>query len=354
MVITTRSVAVSARAFTLIELVVVIAIIGILAGLLLPAVQSAREAARKSQCASNLSQMGLAIHSYHDSHGCLPPGWMKNFDPRYAGLNPPCGPALVDKSFLVLILPGVEQSALYNSINQALNIESRENRTIHPVAVSAYACPSDPGSGHARPVAMEGLIQRGLADPGEHLDAVFASYGACLGSFFVAAEPTVDHGCRVDPRAITQLNGPFGIAPVSLASVRDGLGQTAFVAERATAPMREWGETLYGRCGWYYTGSLQDTLTTSFFPPNAFRKVDSPFPSGASSLHPGGLNVLMGDGSVRFIGDTVNTWPSDPESGVPVGAIHNPGGYWEHTPPAGVWQALWTRASGEVVSGDAY
>lgn len=354
MVATTRLTAVHERAFSLIEAIVVIAVVGILAGLLIPAIQAAREAARHSQCANNLKQIGVAIHSYHDSYGSLPPGYMKSFDPRYLGLEPPCATALVDKSFLVLILPGMEHMALYNSINQMLNIESRENRTIHPIAVSMYACPSDPGAGYPRAIAMRSLVDRGLADPGERLEAVFTSYEACFGSYFVAAEPTTDHGCRIDPKAIEQMNGAFGRPPVRLASIRDGLGQTIFVAERATAPMREWDEMLYQRCGWYYVGSLQDTLFTGFFPPNAFLKADSPFPCGASSLHPGGLNLLMGDGSVRFIADTVDTWPFDPASGSPRGAIRDPGGFWTNTPPPGIWQALSTRAGGEVIASGAY
>lgn len=342
------------RAFTIIELIVVIAVIGVLVGLLIPAVQSAREAARRSQCANNLKQIGLAIHGYHDAQGCLPPGWMKNFDPRYVGSDPPCASALIDKSLLVLILPGMDQVVLYNSINQVLNIKSRENRTVFPITVSAYTCPSDNGGGGPRRMEMQRLIRDGFADPGERLDTVFASYGGCLGSFFVAADSTGAQGCKVDPRAIVQLNGPFGTSPIRLSAVSDGLGQTIFVAERATAPMRGWGEMFYGLSGWYFSGSLQDTLITGFFPPNAFRKVDSLFPAGASSLHPGGLNLLMGDGSVRFIADSVNTWPYDSESGEPVGAIRDPGGYWKYTPSPGVWQALSTRAGGEVIGSGAY
>jgi prepilin-type processing-associated H-X9-DG protein len=111
---------------------------------------------------------------------------------------------------------------------------------------------------------------------------------------------------------------------------------------------------LYNRSVWYFTGSLQDTLITTFFPPNAFLKVDSPFPAGASSLHPGGLNLLMGDGSARFMADTVNTWPYEPDNGLPVGSVRDPGGFWKNTPPPGVWQAIATRAGGEVIGSGSY
>lgn len=343
------SVAIRCRGFTLIEALVVLGLIGVLVGLLLPAVQAAREAARRARCTNNLHQIGLAIHAYHGNHDCLPPGWLKSFDPRYIGSEPPCGSASVDKSFLVMILPGMEQEALYNAINQSLHIESRENRTVHGIAIGAYACPSDPDSGRPRAAEMESKIRRGMADPGERLEAVFTSYTACLGSFHAFADPMPWHDCQVDPKALAQLNGPFGIAPVRYAAIRDGLGQTIFVAERATTPLRAWGDSVHDRAGWYFAGSLADTLFTGFYPPNAFQKIDQPFTSAASSLHPGGLNALMGDGSVRFLSETIDTWPHDPVSGEPLGALHNPGGFWEKMPRPGLWQALTTRSGGEII-----
>ena len=99
------------------------------------------------RCSSNLRQLGLALHSYNDVFGCLPPGRIKAYDPRYAGVNPPCTSLIVDKSLEVSALGLMEEQNVYNAINQSLAIIGGENSTIHAIAIATFACPSDPLAG---------------------------------------------------------------------------------------------------------------------------------------------------------------------------------------------------------------
>ena len=218
--------------FTVIELLVVISIIGILTALVLPAVQSAREAARRAQCASNLKQLGLAVLGYHDAFGSLAPGRIKSYDPRYAGPNPPCTSVIVDKSLEVFGLPFMEQVALFNAINQDLAIIGAENSTVHTVVVPVLACPSDPESGRVRRLIDGQLTAYGVADPAW---MAFTSYAGSMGSSPVIAFPLPSNGCVVAPQLIADCSGVFNdLAPIRLASVTDGLSNTIFLAEKAT------------------------------------------------------------------------------------------------------------------------
>lgn len=326
--------------------------------LLLPAVQSAREAARRAWCGSNLRQIGLALHGYHDSFGSLPPGRFLTYDPRFAGKNPPCTSPVVDKSPHLFLLPFLEQAGLFNAINQDLSIFGPENTTVHGVAVATFACPSDPGAGVARPLAAGAMLPFSPDPPGGRSMMAFTSYSACFGSFYVNAIPRIENGCQVAGPLRAQADGVISdVLPIGFASISDGLSHTLAFAEKSVADALRLGEStpsLTALHGWYVSGNWGDTLMTTFYPPNAYDRValGSPYAlvAAGSSQHPGGLNALMADGSVRFIGDTIQTWPFEPTTGAPVGASLVPGGWWVNLPAPEVWQALATRAGGEAVS----
>jgi prepilin-type N-terminal cleavage/methylation domain-containing protein/prepilin-type processing-associated H-X9-DG protein len=348
--------------FTLIELLVVVSIIGILVALVLPAVQSAREASRRALCSNNLKQIGIALQSYESAFASLPPGRMMTYDPRFAGSNPPCTSVLVEKSLFLHIMPQLDQSPLFNAINQSLTIFGYENQTARGAAHSTFACPSDPDAGMVRGGYSLPLYSYGLARPDETYLVYYASYSGIYGSCYVSAIPRADNNCSVTPSVLAQANGGFNdVSPIRLQSFSDGLSLTAFVTERALSPLKDISDAngpAYDRFGWLIAGNWGDSLATSFYPPNMYRKVSldgnvSQY-FAASSLHPGGLNVLMGDGSVRFVRDSIQTWPYDPMSGVPTGSSQGAQGAWVNLPPSGVWQALSTRNGGEIVAGDSY
>ena len=345
--------------FTLIEVLVAISVISLLIALVLPAVQAAREASRRIQCANNLRQMGLAVQAYHDAFESLPPGRIKSYDPRYAGPNPPCTSTIVDKSLEIFILPFIEQGALYSAINQNLAIIGGENSTIHSVVVASFACPSDTMSGVVRLLNPGALAVYGVRDPAL---MVYTSYAGLTGSLSVLAQALPSGHCAVPYPLVAQGNGVFNdVAPIRLSSVTDGLSSTIFLGEKATTILRPLGAvnpTIPVKRGWYITGNLGDTLVTALYPPNADTEVamlaTAAWTNSASSLHPGGVNVAMGDGSVRFIKESIQSWSLDPITGNPAGASLSPGGWWINLPPAGIWQALATRSGDEVVDSSSY
>ncbi len=157
--------------FTLVELLVVIAIIGILIGLLLPAVNAARESGRRTSCTNNLKQMGLALINCHEEKGCFPPGYYSN-QPYVDGATD-TSPGW---SWAAYILPYMEYSALYKSINFALPVQSPQNATAVQTMIKGYICPSDMPPLTAFPVT-DGLSTT-IAS------AAPSSYSASCGSDF--------------------------------------------------------------------------------------------------------------------------------------------------------------------------
>lgn len=182
----------------------------------------------------------------------------------------------------------------------------------------------------------------------------------CSGSYDVNAFPRPAGGCVVDGRLIAQSDGVFSdVAPISMASITDGLSHTLFVAERATVNLRSLAAIdprFYQERGWWIPGNRGATIMTTFYPPGMPTKVaraaGGTHASAASSTHPGGFSALLGDGSVRFIKDTIATWPFGAATGRPIGAERASGGWWRGMPLPSVWQALGTRAGGEVIESD--
>ena len=344
---------ISSRGLTLIELLLVLAMIGLLVVVILPATQAVRESARRAQCASHLKQMGVALHLYHEQMQSLPIGLLPVYDSRYSRQSPRCTPDFLDRSFLVALLPHLEQNTLFASINADLAISSRENRSALTSTIGVYFCPSDTASGRVRNYDASELIPFGQAEPDERIESSFTSYLALHGTFPVVALPLEQFQCRVDSRALAQADGCF-IHPTSMpiSRIRDGLDSTIFVVERATQHLSIFKSTVFDLHGLYWCGNWGDTVGSTFVPPNVWKrsKLPTPIMIGASSMHPGGVHTLFGDGSVRFVKDSIQSWPFNDRLGLPTGVSPEPEGWWSGIGRLGVWQALGTRAGGEVIS----
>ena len=141
------------RGFTLIELLVVIAVIAVLVGLLLPAVQTAREAARRAQCSNNLKQIGLAMHGYHSVQNTFPPAYITAVvnDPAMPEIGPGWG-------WGVMLLGQLEQQPLYQGINFSLQIADPGSVTARTAILSVFLCPSDVGNGPVVASSLTGTI----------------------------------------------------------------------------------------------------------------------------------------------------------------------------------------------------
>ncbi|AMV39917.1 DUF1559 domain-containing protein [Planctomyces sp. SH-PL62] len=319
------------RGFTLIELLVVIAVIAVLIALLLPAVQSAREAARRSQCVNNLKQIALATHNYHDVHGTFPPAkkgccW---------------------GTWLIFVLPQLEQQPMYNAWNQGgsnapgwptafdedLRYFGPANQTVTSQWVGAYLCPSD---GRNAPIS-ETLQGRTLA-------CTSHNYAVNLGN---SVQTQVDfQGVRFGGAPFVDVGSPLtdelrpGKKTVGIAALTDGLSSTLLASEVVVGQGRDlrgfswWGDAAGFEAFLAPNSSFPDVLFSPYYcanqspnPPCVGKTTALPDNYAARSRHPGGINATMADGGVRFIRNEI--------------AIQ-------------VWRSLSTSAGGEVVSADAY
>jgi prepilin-type processing-associated H-X9-DG protein len=328
---------------------VVIAIIAVLIALLLPAVQSAREAARRAQCTNNLKQVGLAVHNYHDTWGQLPMGEAPG------GLSPQVG-----------LLPFIEQSQIYNAIN--FNAADPGNPNIgarwiwtHPTTwttgrarVATYVCPSEiytayaadgynfwasniawnAGTWFPHQNSWNGVVGRSYDDDGSlrpftpgnfNLAALIDGTSNTLLSAEVANGPLVSGAAR------TRVSDCYEVRGLTRTSTVDQAVAACNRVDWARGPIPWGGGWRYKGYSWVEGSIWRNWFNTIRTPNQSCCTMDNVswwyIMKPSSSYHPGGANAVMSDGSVKFFKETV----SRP-----------------------VWMALSTRAGSEVISADSY
>jgi prepilin-type N-terminal cleavage/methylation domain-containing protein/prepilin-type processing-associated H-X9-DG protein len=349
--------------FTLIELLVVIAIIAVLIGLLLPAVQSAREAARRAQCINNLKQMALSVLNYESSVGTFPMGDHMGRD--YTGS--PAGLARQDFGHFVALTQFYEQSSIFNALNCSVMIYEAPNSTINGIGLSMLWCPSDG--------EIAGLRYPGMSGDGwdcAPMPMTFSSYAANGGTLIYWYN---------DPNLST-MTGVFGhngnviaggtasFPPVRIASITDGTSNTFIYGEHAHSKIAALSATNtdWFQINWWTSGQAGDTTFSSIFPPNYFVNeaqslaanaqpqiivTQGNFVDTVTSNHPGGANFAFCDGSARFIKNAINSW--NPKAITATGSTNSPGWVYNlNGQRPGVYQALSTRNGAEVISADQY
>jgi prepilin-type N-terminal cleavage/methylation domain-containing protein/prepilin-type processing-associated H-X9-DG protein len=342
------------RGFTLIELLVVIAIIGVLISLLLPAVQSAREAARRAQCTNNLKQIGLAAHNYMSTYEVLPMGCAIAGGYSSGGLFPP-------------LLQFMEQLPLYNAMNFSTNMYTPSNATLSATGVSTLWCPSDFKVIERKQLPANYFLLQAVDANGVHqcCDPArywmnYTSYAGSTGTWFSVL--------TTNATRLSQMNGPFyTVSSVRMASITDGTSNTIGFGERAHSLLSSADQTDWH---WWTSGNYGDTLGNTLHPLNAWKRKGLVTPSNQasvyagnfSSLHPGGANFCFMDGSVKFIKDSIASWPINQATGLPIGltwpaTVSGVSFMWgiDNTQlRPGVYQQISTVNGGETVSSDSF
>lgn len=313
-----RSVVAPARGFTLVELLVVIAIIGVLVGLLLPAVQAARESARRMTCGNRMKQFGLAIHNYHGAFNKLPRAWWLETPPD----------TFNGKSWAIAILPFMEQQALYDRFDHDLppvDQLSPANVAVVQTLLADYVCPSTPDDGDLRRYTFN-AAPAGL--PFTATDIAPGDYSPTTGVRGIYAQHAFGATLLNDREGAMQVvSAAFGGSQDgNFAGILDGLSNTFLLGERTGGPTvysggrvdpvatanliglegGGWGDLLGGEH--WLRGSLNDGLG---WPPRegpCAINCTNARGYGFHSFHPGGAHFLMADGSVDFVNPSVNAF----------------------------------------------
>lgn len=279
-------------AFTLVELLVVIAIIGVLVALLLPAVQAAREAARRSACSNNIRQLAIATHMYHDAHSVLP----ISISYHLAGPNP--SPEVSGKGWIVSILPHLEEQPLYDQFVPCFkgNFESNGGmkglpcRAAVATQLAVLHCPSDPS------VLGTSITQFQW----EGIEVSLTSYKGVIGDTRMGGGASIHQGTEPDCHNTVGCNGLFYRnnyqEPIGFRMITDGLSKTLMIGEDVA--FHNFHATAFYCNGDY--SSCHAPLNYMPFPPTpkdwwnviSFR-----------SLHPGGAHFALADASVRFFNE---------------------------------------------------
>ena len=281
----------SRRAFTLIELLVVIAIIAMLVGLLLPAVQAARESARRTQCKNNLKQLGIALHSYHDSMGSIPSGWIMTNKWGWATMILPQleqGNVSLALSKVVVTTPA---SVGFGAVMTNFPSTDTNLQTLLPM----YTCPSDVGSG---PITYSSTTP---------------AYSAALTNKFGRSNYVANAGYvafSTTPMTTAIGKGVFGQnSRVRFSDFKDGLTNTFLVGERK-GPVTDSIGSSGGDSMWPGVGDeavVNGQALTLGQCISKMNEIGATSNQGFSSNHAGGSHFLIGDGSTKFINDAIET-----------------------------------------------
>ncbi len=311
--------------FTLIELLVVIAIIAVLIALLLPAVQQAREAARRTQCKNNLKQLGLALHNHHDTYLRFPPAGAMDQSPMGTNTNTASGSSW-GSSWLVYILPYIDQSTIFNGwqfTNNSGAFNGNNNALVTGKFVPGYTCPSsplpkvctsNPGVATANYVGVSGAVNGLITGYTE------SRFNALPAGGIIGGGGTLIPNGKINFRDMTDGSTNVIAASESSDFIVDNTG-----AKRDWRPSQPWGWILGGkspgippnydnaggdnrspnaitiRYGINKRGFVDDVPNTGVGNGGNYQGANTPI----NSAHVGGAHVLMGDGSVRFLSDSL-------------------------------------------------